>query len=66
MFKDVKYTLFNPNVTSFTVEGFDLFQVILVMINMDIPIRKLFNQSVVNGFIADEDMKRFVTYGSTR
>ena len=34
------------------------------MINMDIQYENFSINPVVNGFIADEDMKRFVTYGS--
>ena len=34
------------------------------MINMDISYENFSINPVVNGFIAEEDMKRFVTYGS--
>ena len=59
----MKYTLFNPIVTNFTVEGFDHAASEPVMINMDIQYENFSINPVVNGFIADEDMKRFVTYG---
>ncbi len=60
----MKYTLFNPIVTNFTVDGFDHAASDPVMISMDIQYENFSINPVVNGFIAEEDMKRFVTYGS--
>lgn len=58
------YTLFNPIVTSFQVDGFDHADSQPVMINMDIQYENFTINPIVNGFIPEQDMKRFVTYGS--
>ena len=56
-------TLFNPIVTSFEVDGFDHADSQPVMINMDIQYENFSINPVVNGFIAEEDMKSSVKYG---
>lgn len=57
--RTMMYTLFNPIVTSFQVDGFDHADSQPVMINMDISYENFTINPVVNGFIPDEDMKRF-------
>jgi len=60
----IKYTMYNPIVTSFTVDGFDHADSQPVMINMNIEYENFSISPVINGFIPEEDMKRFVRYGS--
>lgn len=58
--RTMMYTLFNPIVTNFTVEGFDHADSQPVMINMDIQYENFTINPVINGFIAEQDMERFV------
>lgn len=60
------YTMFNPIVTGFTVDGFDHSSSDPVMVNMDISYENFTVSPVVNGFIPDHDMERFLKGGGDK
>jgi|TARA_B110000858_G_C17770077_1_gene459138 hypothetical protein len=57
--RTIVYTLFNPIVTNFTVDGIDHQSAEPVMINMDISYENFSIKPVINGFIPEADMERF-------
>lgn len=57
--KCIVYTMFNPIVKSFEIDGIDHQSSEAQFINMDIEYENFSINPVVNGFIPDEDMKRF-------
>ena len=57
--KCIVYTLFNPIVKSFEIDGIDHQSSEATFINMDIEYENFSINPVVNGFIPDEDMERF-------
>ena len=62
--RTIVYTMFNPIVTGFTVDGIDHASSDAVMINMDITYENFTISPVVNGFIPEADMARFLVSGS--
>ena len=57
--RTIVYTLFNPIVTNFTIDGIDHQSAEPVMINMDISYENFSIKPVINGFIPEADMERF-------
>ena len=57
--KCIVYTLFNPIIKSFEIDGIDHQSSEASFINMDIEYENFSINPVVNGFIPDDDMERF-------
>jgi len=57
--KCIVYTMFNPIVKSFEIDGIDHQSSEAQFINMDIEYENFSINPVVNGFIPEDDMKRF-------
>jgi len=64
--RSIVYTMFNPIVTGFTVDGFDHSSADPVMVNMDISYENFTVKPVVNGFIPEHDMERFLKGGGNK
>ena len=64
--RSIVYTMFNPIVTGFTVDGFDHSSADPVMVNMDISYENFTVKPVVNGFIPEADMERFLKAGGDK
>ena len=64
--RSIVYTMFNPIVTGFTVDGFDHSSADPVMVNMDISYENFTVKPVVNGFIPEHDMERFLKGGDDK
>ena len=64
--RSIVYTMFNPIVTGFTVDGFDHSSSDPVMVNMDISYENFSVKPLVNSFIPEADMERFFKGGGSK
>lgn len=64
--RSIVYTMFNPIVTGFTVDGFDHSSADPVMVNMDIQYENFSVKPLVNSFIPEADMERFLKGGGDK
>ena len=64
--RSIVYTMFNPIVTGFNIDGFDHSSADPVMVNMDIQYENFSVKPLVNSFIPEADMARFLKGGGDK
>ena len=62
--KYTRFTVFNPIITGFEIDGLDYSSSQPVMITMDIEYENFSMDPLVNGYLPEDDMKRWVNFSA--